>query len=161
MTNIFTCTTVQRVQSQDHKLHKSRDYSYWSLLYSAILRSRADSLHVILHEWIAFYSAFFVVGISTEVVYLQRWHGWCHKNLLPERVNQTTLTTELSPLPGYMMHKLVMLHNHMQTWTSTCKTVTVQTQFKPALSGEASTVGVVDNVLWLVHSHDARHISSC
>ena len=35
-------------------------YCYWSLLYSAILRSRADSLrsHVILHEWIAFYSAF-------------------------------------------------------------------------------------------------------
>ena len=33
---------------------------YWSLLYSAILRSWADSLrsHVILHEWIAFYSAF-------------------------------------------------------------------------------------------------------
>ena len=34
---------------------------YWSLLYSAILRSRADSLrsHVILHVWLAFYSAFF------------------------------------------------------------------------------------------------------
>ena len=45
-------------------------YYYWSLLYSAILRSRADSLrsHVILHEWIAFYSAFF--WISTKAVYL-------------------------------------------------------------------------------------------
>ena len=32
----------------------------WSLLYSAILRSRADALrsHVILHEWLAFYSVF-------------------------------------------------------------------------------------------------------
>ena len=32
----------------------------WSLLYSAVLRSRADSLRsrVILNEWIAFYSAF-------------------------------------------------------------------------------------------------------
>ena len=32
----------------------------WSLLYSAVLRSRADSLrsHVFLHEWLAFYSAF-------------------------------------------------------------------------------------------------------
>ena len=32
----------------------------WSLLYSAVLRSQADSLrsHVILHEWLAFYSAF-------------------------------------------------------------------------------------------------------
>ena len=35
-------------------------YYYWSLLYSAVLRSRADSLrsHVILHERIAFYNAF-------------------------------------------------------------------------------------------------------
>ena len=34
---------------------------FWSLLYSAIFRSWADSLRsrVILHEWIAFYSAFF------------------------------------------------------------------------------------------------------
>ena len=33
----------------------------WSLLCSTILRSRADSLcsHVTLHEWLAFYSAFF------------------------------------------------------------------------------------------------------
>ena len=39
-----------------------RDLKYWSLLYSAILRSRADSLrsHVILHERIAIYSAFFI-----------------------------------------------------------------------------------------------------
>ena len=34
---------------------------WWLLLYSAILRSRADSLrsHVILHEWIAFIVRFF------------------------------------------------------------------------------------------------------
>ena len=46
----------------------------WSVLYSAILRSRADSrrLHVTLRDWLAFYSAFFFVFfyISTEVVYL-------------------------------------------------------------------------------------------
>ena len=37
----------------------------WSLFYSAILSSRADSLrlHVILHEWIAFHSAVFVLFI--------------------------------------------------------------------------------------------------
>ena len=47
-------------------------YYYWSLLYSAILRSRADSLrsHAILHEWMAFYSAFFE--------YLPKW---CTYNL--------------------------------------------------------------------------------
>ena len=43
------------------KLNQHSYYYYWSLLYSTILRSRADSLrsHVILYEWIAFYSAFF------------------------------------------------------------------------------------------------------
>ena len=37
-----------------------RRWWWWLLLYSAILHSWADSLcsHVILHEWLAFYSAF-------------------------------------------------------------------------------------------------------
>ena len=57
----------------------------WSLLYDAILRSRADSLrsHVILHEWLAFYSVF--LNINRSGVRLQRWHGWCHMKLLPSR----------------------------------------------------------------------------
>ena len=57
-------------------------YYYWSLLYSTILCSWADSLrsHVILHEWIAFYSAFW--NIHGSDVYLQCWHGWCHMKLL-------------------------------------------------------------------------------
>ena len=62
----------------------------WSLLCSVILRCQTDSvhLHVILHEWIAFYSAFW---IRTKVVYLQRWHGWCHmKLLLSQRILRTT-----------------------------------------------------------------------
>ena len=61
-------------------------YYYWSLLYSAIPRSQADSLrsHVILHEWTAF-QVIARFWISTEVVYLQRWHGWCHMKLLPSR----------------------------------------------------------------------------
>jgi len=50
-------------------------YYYWSLLYSAILRSWADSLrsHVILHEWIAFYSAFLNIhrsGVLTALAWL-------------------------------------------------------------------------------------------
>ena len=52
-------------------------HSCWSLLYSAILHSQADSLcsHMILHEWLAFQT-------TTKVVHLQRWHGWCHMKLL-------------------------------------------------------------------------------
>ena len=45
----------------------------WSLLYSAILRSRADSLrsHVILREWLVFYGAFLDIhrsGVLTALV---------------------------------------------------------------------------------------------
>ena len=47
----------------------------WSLLYIAMLRSRIDSLHlyVILHEWIAFYSAFLNIhrsGVLTALAWL-------------------------------------------------------------------------------------------
>ena len=50
-------------------------YCYCSLLYSAILRSRADSLrsHVILHEWVAFDSAFLNIhrsGVLTALAWL-------------------------------------------------------------------------------------------
>ena len=47
----------------------------WSLLYSTVLRSRADSLrsHVIRHEWLAFYSAFLNIyrnGVLTTLTWL-------------------------------------------------------------------------------------------
>ena len=52
-----------------------RAFYYWSLLYSAILRSWADSLHshVILHERIAYYSAFLNIhrsGVLTALAWL-------------------------------------------------------------------------------------------
>ena len=58
--------------------------TWWSLLCNALLCSRADSLrsHVTLHEWIVFIMLFW---ISTKVVYLQHWHGWCHMKLLPSQ----------------------------------------------------------------------------
>ena len=48
---------------------------WWLLLYSAILRCRADSLrsHVILQEWLAFYSAFLNIhrrGVLTALAWL-------------------------------------------------------------------------------------------
>ena len=67
---------------------------WWSLLYSAILRSRADSLcsHVIYMSDELFIVCFW---ISSEVVCLQRWHGWCHMKQLSRRkfcVHHTTLS---------------------------------------------------------------------
>ena len=48
---------------------------WWFLLHSAILHSRADSLrlHVILHEWLTFYSAFLNIhwsGVLTALAWL-------------------------------------------------------------------------------------------
>ena len=48
---------------------------WWLLLYSAILRSRADSLrsHVILHAWLAFHSTFLNIhrsGVLTVLAWL-------------------------------------------------------------------------------------------
>ena len=38
--------------------------------------------------------------ISTKVVYLQRWHGWCHKKLLPSR---RVLCTPYNHAPCHFM----------------------------------------------------------
>ena len=53
---------------------------FYIALFSALEHSLCS--HVILHEWIAFYSAFFEYPLSGV---LKRWHGWCHKKLLPSR----------------------------------------------------------------------------
>ena len=59
-------------------------------LFSALL-SRLIAL-VSGSAWVtSFYSAFlfcFCFLISTEVVYLQRWHGWCHMKLQPSRTRR-------------------------------------------------------------------------
>ena len=110
----------------------------WSLLHSAILRSRADSLrsHVILHEWLAlfflafflllfsffFFSFFFIAHfwISTEVVYLQSWHGWCLMKLLPSRC---VLCTPNNHAPCHFMqshirkvHAYLAVTCHLYFW---------------------------------------------
>ena len=88
---------------------------WWSLLYSAILRSRADSLrsHVILHEWIAYFIV--RVWISTEVVYLQCWHGWCHMNLL---LSRRVLCTPYNHAPCHFMQSHI--RKVYACWAVTC-----------------------------------------
>ena len=92
----------------------------WLFLYSAILRSPADSLclHVILHKWLAFYSAFF--WVATKVVYLQRWHNWCHMKLLP---SQCVLRTPYNHTPCHFMqnhnckvHVCLAVTCHLHFW---------------------------------------------
>ena len=117
----------------------------WSLLYSAILRSPADSLrsHVILHEWLAFYGAFF--WISTEVVYLQRWHGWCRVKLLPSR---RVLCAPYNHAPCHLMQSHIR-----RVWT--CLAVTCHLHFwqndQDLLCATAVTRG------WNGYQNKSRH----
>ena len=89
----------------------------WLLLYSDILCSRADSLrsHVILYEWLAFYSAF--LNIHPKVVYLQRWHGLSHMiKLLPCRRG---LCTPYNHAPCHFMQSHIRNAVHVYL-TVTC-----------------------------------------
>ena len=85
-------------------------------LFTALEQTHLRS-HVILHEWRAFYGAFF--WISTEVMYLQRWHGWCHKKLLPSR---RVLCTPYNHAPCHFMQ------SHIRK-VYACLAVTCQLRF--------------------------------
>ena len=79
---IYTCLVIV-VQPFVDQLHTKCSlvmdaaiiHSCWSLLYSAILHSQADSLrsHMILHEWLAFYGMFLnnhQSGVLTALTWL-------------------------------------------------------------------------------------------
>ena len=89
------------------------------LLHSAILCSWADSQHshVILREWLAFYSVFL---ISTKVVCLQHWHGWCHMKLLPSQhkfcVHHTTMHHVTSCKATYVRSIYTDIHECSWAW---------------------------------------------
>ena len=67
---------------------------FYIALFSALEQTHLCS-HVILHEWIAFYSACFEYP-TKSVVYLQRWHGWCH--------NWETAAISARSVPHTTMH---------------------------------------------------------
>ena len=78
-------------------------YYYWSLLYSAILRSQADSLrlHVILLEWIAFYCAFLNIhrsGVLTALAWLVP-----QESAARESQSQRILCTPYNHAPRHFM----------------------------------------------------------
>ena len=78
-------------------------YYYWLLLYSAILRSQADSLrsHLILHEWIAFYSAFLNIhrsGVLTALAWLVP-----HESAARDSQSRRVLCTPYNHAPCHFM----------------------------------------------------------
>ena len=75
-----------------------RHYNWLMIAYIALFSALLSRLIALIcgSAWVtSFYSAFFCCWISTEVVYLQRWHGWCHMKLQPSRrkscVHHTTM----------------------------------------------------------------------
>ena len=91
-----------------------------AFLNSTIFCSQADllCLHMILHEWLAFYSIFF--WIFSKVVYLRHWRGWCHIKLLP---SQHVLCTPYNYAPCHFMqshihkvHACLVVTCHQHYW---------------------------------------------
>ena len=92
----------------------------WSLLSPQILVTSVVVLETILilatHPLLNFSVVLFLrcqCFISTEVVYLQRWHGWCHMKLLPPRrefcVHHSTMHHITSCKATYVRYMRVQL----------------------------------------------------
>ena len=61
--------------------------------------------------------------ISTKVMYLQHWHGWCHMKLLP---CQRVLCTPYNHLPCHFMQSHTCIHN-----VHACLAVICHLHFQP------------------------------
>ena len=81
-------------------------------LFSALL-SRLTAL-ACGSTWVTGFLYCFFFKISTEVVYLQRWHGWCHMKLQPSRrrfcVHHTTMHHVTSCKATYVRCLAVTCH---------------------------------------------------
>ena len=104
----FTSTETRRLVRADSPGRPPRlSHSSWTM---------------ILHEWLAYFIARFFFFISTEVVYLQRWHGWCLMTLLPSR---RVLCTPYNHAPYHFMqshirevHACLAVTCHLHFWQS-------------------------------------------
>ena len=83
------------------------DFDWLMIAYIALFSALLSRLTALAcgSTWVtSFWSAFF--WISTEVVYLQRWHGWCHMKLQPSRrkccVHHTTMHRIISCKSTYV-----------------------------------------------------------
>ena len=75
-------------------------------LYSAILRSLEQTHCARMWFYMSDYLFIAHFRMSTEVVYLQHWHGWCHMKLQPSRrkfcVHHTTMLHVTSCKAAYV-----------------------------------------------------------
>ena len=77
---------------------------------------------MILHEWIVFIARFW---ISTKVVYLQRWHGWCTRIRCQRSQSRRVLCTPYNHAPCHFMqshirkvYACLAVTCHLRFWQS-------------------------------------------
>ena len=78
---LFCFFFIEKRQLQVLIQHRIMDNCCWSVYI--VLFSTLEQTHC-THMWFYMSDYLFMVPfwISTKVVYLQRWHGWCHMKLL-------------------------------------------------------------------------------
>ena len=113
----------------------------WSLLYSAILCSWALTVVACDSTWVTSFLYCFKKKISTEVVYLQHWYGWCHMKLL---LSRCVLRTPYIYAPCHFMQSHILkVHTYLAVtctfgwvtgkWNAPELDVTVSAMFVPKL----------------------------
>ena len=77
---------------------------FYTALLSALAQTHCARMRFYMSEQLSIARfvlfCFFCFFISTEVVYLRRWHGWCHMKLLPSR---RVLCTPYNHAPCHFM----------------------------------------------------------
>ena len=89
---------------------------FYIVLFSTLKQTHCTRMWFYMSEQL-FIACFL---ISTEVVYLQRWHGWCHMKLLP---SQRILCTPCNHAPCHfmqshirMVYACLAVTNHLHFW---------------------------------------------
>ena len=81
-------------------------------LFSALEQTHCARMWVYLSNQL-FIARFLLFFISTEVAHLQRWHGWCHKKLLPSR---RILYTPYNHAPCHVMQSHIHKVRFLAEW---------------------------------------------
>ena len=93
-------------------------FDWLMIAYIALFSALLSRLTVLAYgsTWVTSFIARFF-KISTEVVYLQHWHGWCHMKLQPSRRQ-------------FCVHHTTMLH--VTSCKATCVCASTVAEFQPS-----------------------------
>ena len=84
---------------------------FYTALFSALEQTHCARMWFYLIEWLV---VFFIVRfwLSTKVVYLQHWHGWCHMKIL--LLSRRVMCTLYNHAPCHFMQSYISkVHAHL------------------------------------------------